>query len=151
MLHQDVAQLRTQHDELAETLRAFGRTVDLRVLRQDPEREALGVTTRRVDEGNGLVDEDLRLVADLFAVRLALQRVAQLEKPVRDALELLTAFFVAKREAERLVREASGLVHEFLRAAEGHALLDLDTELVEVDHRQRRRDERLLAKLDRLG
>src|SRR6184192_4340276 len=115
------------------SLSTLGRAVDLRVLREDPEREALGIAARSVDEGDGLVDEDLRLVADLFAVRLALQRVAQLEKPVRDALELLTAFFVAKREAERLVREASGLVHEFLRAAEGHALLHLDPELVEVD------------------
>src|SRR5439155_617864 len=87
-----VAQLRAEHDELAETLSAFSRPVDLRVLRQYPEREALGIAARSVDEGDGLVDEDLRLVADLFAVRLALQRVAQLEEPVRDALQLLGLF-----------------------------------------------------------
>src|SRR5438105_10205314 len=150
MLYENVAQLRAEHDELAETLSALGRPVDLCVLRQDPERETLGIAARSVDERDGLVDEDLRLVADLFAVRFALQRVTQLEEPVRDALQLLTAFLVAEREPERLVREASGLVDEFLRAAEGHALLHLDPELVEVDHRQRRRDERLLAELDGL-
>src|SRR5205823_3862975 len=150
MLDEDVAELSAEHDELAETLRPFGRAVDLRVLRQDPEREALGVAARSVDECDGLVDEDLRLVADLFAVRFALQRVTQLEEPVRDALQLLAALLVAEGETEGLVREASGLVDEFLRAAEGHALLDLHAELVEVDHRQRRRDERLLAELDGL-
>src|SRR5438309_173197 len=94
MLHEDVAELRAEHDELAETLRAFGRSVDLRVLRQDPERETLRVAACRVDESDGLVDEDLRLVADLFAVRLALQRVAQLEEPVVLALQLLGFLFL---------------------------------------------------------
>src|SRR5213079_203315 len=133
---EDVAELSAEHDELAETLRPFGRAVDLRVLRQDPEREALGVAARSVDECDGLVDEDLRLVADLFAVRFALQ--------------LLAALLVAEREAEGLVREASGLVDEFLRTAQGHPLLHFDAELVQMDHRQRRRDERLLAELDGL-
>src|SRR5438477_12617302 len=107
MLDDDVAQLSAEHDELAETLSAFGRPVDLRVLRQDPEREALGIAARSVDESDGLIDEDLRLVADLFAVRFALQRVAQLEEPVRDALQLLAAFLIAERAAERLVGGAS--------------------------------------------
>src|SRR5438094_355464 len=102
VLDEDVAQLRAEHDELAETLSAFSRPVDLRVLRQYPEREALGIAARSVDEGDSLVDEDLRLVADLFAVRLALQRVAQLEEPVRDALQLLAAFFVAERREQLL-------------------------------------------------
>src|SRR5205807_1462701 len=151
MLHEDVAQLRAEHDELAEALRAFRWPVDLRVLRQDPEREPLGVAACRVDESDGLVDEDLRLVADLFAVRLALQRVAQLEEPVRHALQLLAAFLITERETERLVREARGLVDEFLRTSERHPLLDLDAKFVQVDHRERRRYERLFPELDRLG
>src|SRR6266480_1379871 len=105
MLDEDVAQLGAQHDELAETLRAFGRPVDLRVLRQDPEREALGIAARSIDERDGLIDEHLRLVADLLAVRLALKRIAKLEEPVRDATQLLAALLVAEREAKRLVRE----------------------------------------------
>src|SRR5207237_7084016 len=100
VLDENVAQLRAEHDELAETLSAFCRPVRLRVLRQDPERETLGIAARSVDERDGLVDEHLRLVADLFAVRFALQRVTQLEEPVRDALQLLTAFLVAEREPE---------------------------------------------------
>src|SRR6266571_891321 len=151
VLHENVAKLRSEHDELAETLRAFGRPVDLRVLRQDPERETFGIAARSVDESDGLVDEHLRLVADLFAVRFALKRIAKLEEPVRDAPELLAALLVAEREAERLVREARGLVDELLRTSERHALLHFDTELVQVDHRQRRRYKRLLAELDRLG
>src|SRR5438552_1088962 len=88
MLDEDVAQLSAEHDKLAETLSTFGRPVDLRVLRQDPEREALGIAARSVDEGDGLIDEDLRLVADLIAVRFDLQRDAQLGEPVRDARQL---------------------------------------------------------------
>src|SRR5207237_6420677 len=80
VLDEDVAELSAEHDELAETLRPFGRAVDLRVLRPDPHREALGIAARSVDECDGLVDEDLRLVADLLAVRFALQRVTQLEE-----------------------------------------------------------------------
>jgi len=135
MLDEDVAQLGTEHDELAEALRTFGRSVDLRVLREDPEREALGIAARSVDERDGLVDEHLRLVADLFAVRLALKRIAQLEEPVRNAPQLLAALLVTEGEAERLVREARCLVDELLRTSEGHALLHFDAELVQVDHR----------------
>src|SRR5438046_7288226 len=145
MLHEDVSQLGAEHDELAESLRAFGRPVDLRVLRQDPERETLGIAARGIDEGDGLVDEHLRLVADLFAVRLALKRIAKFEEPVRDASQLLAALLVAEREAKRLVREARRLVDEFLRTTEGHALLHLAARLVKEDHRQRRTIAHLLA------
>src|SRR5207245_2793697 len=86
VLDEDVTELLTEHDELAEPLRAFGRTVDLRVLREDPERKPFRVAARSIDQRDGLLDEDLRLVADLFAVRLGLERVAQLEEPGRDAL-----------------------------------------------------------------
>src|SRR5439155_16057811 len=86
----------------------------------------------------------------LLAVRLRLQRVAQLEKTVREAPQLLAALFVVQRVAERLVREPRRLVDELLRTADRHALLHLDAQLVEVDGRERRRHERLLAELDRL-
>src|SRR2546426_760668 len=150
MLDEDVAQLSAQHDELAETLGAFGRPVDLRVLREDAEREPLRVAAGGVDQRDGLVDEHLRLVADLLAVRLALERIAQLEEPVGDALELLATLFVVQRVVERLRREPSRFVDELLRSAERHAFLDLDPQLIEVHDRERGRDERLLAELDRL-
>src|SRR5438876_633876 len=71
---EDVTQLLAEHDQLAEPLRPFGRTVDLRVLREDPERESLRVATRGIDEPDGLLDEDLLLgceerdLADLLEV-----------------------------------------------------------------------------------
>src|SRR5688572_24580406 len=54
ILHEDVAQLGSEHDELAQTLGTLGRAVDLRVLRQDPERESLRVAARRVNKRDGL-------------------------------------------------------------------------------------------------
>src|SRR6266550_106808 len=150
VLDEDVTELRAEHDELAEPLGPFGGTVDLRVLREGAEREPLGVTARGIDQRDGLVDEDLRLVADLLAVRFALKRIAQLEEPVGDALQLLATLFVVQRVVERLRREPSRFVDELLGTAEGHALLDLDPQLVEMHDRERGRDERLLAELDRL-
>src|SRR5688572_4405453 len=100
MLDEDVADLGAEHDELAETFRALGRSVDLRVLGQDPKREPLGVSAGGVDQGDGLIDEDLRLVADLLAVRLALEGIAELQETVREPLELLAALLVGEREAQ---------------------------------------------------
>src|SRR5436309_2265240 len=57
---EDVTQLLAEHDQLAEPLRPFGRTVDLRVLREDPERESPRGATRGIDEPDGPLGEGPR-------------------------------------------------------------------------------------------
>src|SRR5205809_5639117 len=150
VLHENVADLLAEHHELAQALGTFGRSVDLRVLRQDAERETLRIALGSVDERDRLVDEHLRFGRDLLAVRLCLQRIAQLQQTVREAAQLLATLRVSERAGERLHREARRLVDELPRTTERHALLDLDAQLVEMDDRERRRHERLLPQLDRL-
>src|SRR5205823_8074114 len=79
-----------------------------------------------------------------------LERLTQPEQPVRETLQLLAALGLLERVAERLAGEAGRFVDELLGTPEGHALLDLDAQLVEVDDRERRRLECHLAELDGL-
>src|SRR5207237_283163 len=118
--------LRDRHDEAKVR---FGQVVSCVVALLD---ELVGETPQRAL----LVRVELRELVEMLD-----EDVAQL-RAEHDAL--------AEREAERLVGEAGGLVDELLRTSERHALLDLDAELIQMDHRQRRRDERLFAELNGL-
>src|SRR5688572_11515371 len=79
------------------------------------------IALRRIDERDRLVDEHLRLGRDLFAVRLGLERIAQLEQTIGEPAQLLAALGVTERARERLHREARRLVDELARTAERHA------------------------------